>query len=202
MDDEFPVKEIPIIYSLSMRLQTNEIYKDNHINMRFPEFLEAFSRFVDKLSPAPPGRNDMKRESRDEQLLATKLENIMPSFFKLITDNKYKYIKDRFPTLTKDMETGLFEIDYNNPLYKDLLPPPPQKKPKRKSISTNNDIINDNINENVEEKNNENNNENINENINENTNENVDKKNNENINETVNENINENNNENINENKD
>ena len=55
MDSDFPVKELPVLFSLSIRLTTNEIDSDKHYNMIFPEFLEAISRFIDKLSPIPPG---------------------------------------------------------------------------------------------------------------------------------------------------
>lgn len=55
VDKEFPVREIPISFNLSMRLQVNEIESEKHNNMLFPEFLEAVSRIIDKASPIPPG---------------------------------------------------------------------------------------------------------------------------------------------------
>ena len=87
MDSDFPVKELPILFSLSLRLTTNEIDSDKHYNMVFPEFLEAICRFIDKLSPIPPGEDptkwDMKR--RQEQPLVNKIETIIPQLMRLIS---------------------------------------------------------------------------------------------------------------------
>ena len=87
MDSDFPVKELPILFSLSFKLTTNEIDYDKHYNMVFPEFLEAICRFIDKLSPIPPGEDrskwDMKR--RQEQHLKNKIETMIPSLTRLIS---------------------------------------------------------------------------------------------------------------------
>ena len=52
---DFPVREIPVIFNISMRLQLSEIDSERHYNMTFYEFLEAFSRVIDKASPVPEG---------------------------------------------------------------------------------------------------------------------------------------------------
>lgn len=57
VDKEFPVRDIPICFNLSMKIQVNEIDFDKHYNMLFPEFLEAMCRIVDKFSPIPLGEN-------------------------------------------------------------------------------------------------------------------------------------------------
>lgn len=57
VDKEFPVREIPISFNLSMRLQINEIDSDRHNNMSFIEFIEAYCRIIDKYSPIPPGES-------------------------------------------------------------------------------------------------------------------------------------------------
>lgn len=57
VEKEFPVRDIPLYFALSMRLQINEIDSDRHYNMLFPEFLEALCRVIDKSSPVPPGEN-------------------------------------------------------------------------------------------------------------------------------------------------
>lgn len=51
--NDFPVREIPILFIFSMRLQVSEIFSDRHYNMLFPEFLEAFCRVIDKANPIP-----------------------------------------------------------------------------------------------------------------------------------------------------
>ncbi len=133
MDSEFPVKEIPTIVSLSMRITTNEIDSDKHYNMTFPEFLEAFCRFVDKLSPAPVGEN-MSKEERIEQHLSVKLENLMPMVSKCIQKGEYSYVKNKFVFPQKDEETGLYIIDYDNPFYQGKLPA--RKQRKKRTIRT------------------------------------------------------------------
>jgi hypothetical protein len=125
MDTDFPVKEIPIIFNLSMRLQVNEIDYDKHYNMMFPEFLEAFARFADRMSPVPPGENKEKwtMQMRNEQELAVKIETIIPSMPRLITSPLYKNVKEKFVFPERDPETNLLKVDYANPFYAGLLPP-------------------------------------------------------------------------------
>jgi hypothetical protein len=53
IENDFPVREIPILFIFSMRLQVSEINSDRHYNMLFPEFLEAFCRVIDKSNPIP-----------------------------------------------------------------------------------------------------------------------------------------------------
>ena len=53
IEKDFPVRDIPIIYISSMRIQVSELISDRHYNMLFPEFLEAFCRVIDKSSPIP-----------------------------------------------------------------------------------------------------------------------------------------------------
>ena len=134
MDSDFPVKELPVLFSVSFRLTTNEIDYDKHYNMVFPEFLEAICRFIDKLSPIPPGEDpskwDMKR--RQEQPLKNKIETMIPQLTRLIS-NQYKYIRDKFVTPEIEEDTGLYKIDYDNPLYEGKIP----KKVKKKK----NDIV-------------------------------------------------------------
>jgi hypothetical protein len=55
VDNEFPMREIPICYSHSIRLQVKEIESDRHMKMLFPEFIEGVSRVVDRYLPYPPG---------------------------------------------------------------------------------------------------------------------------------------------------
>ena len=57
IEHDFPVREIPICFNLSMRLQVNEIDSDRHYCMLFPEFIEAFCRVIDKSSPVPPNED-------------------------------------------------------------------------------------------------------------------------------------------------
>jgi hypothetical protein len=57
VDNEFPVREIPISYNHAIRLQTNEIESDRHLKMLFPEFIEGVCRVVDRCSPFPHDDN-------------------------------------------------------------------------------------------------------------------------------------------------
>lgn len=55
IDADFPVRELPVLFINSMRIQIDEIESDRHFNMTFPEFLEAFCRVIDRASPIPLG---------------------------------------------------------------------------------------------------------------------------------------------------
>lgn len=55
IDTDFPVRELPVLFINSMRVQIDEIETDRHYNMMFPEFLEAFCRVIDRASPIPLG---------------------------------------------------------------------------------------------------------------------------------------------------
>ena len=57
---DFPVRELPYIFNISMKLQVSELNGDRHYNMSFFEFLEAFSRVIDKASPIPDGEELVK----------------------------------------------------------------------------------------------------------------------------------------------
>jgi hypothetical protein len=49
--ESFPVREIPLIFNMSMRLQVDEVNSERHYRMQFYEFLEALCRVLDKAYP-------------------------------------------------------------------------------------------------------------------------------------------------------
>lgn len=49
INDFFTYKEIFPIWNLSMMTQRDEINYDKHLNMNYPEFVEAICRVADKL---------------------------------------------------------------------------------------------------------------------------------------------------------
>ena len=118
--NEYPIRENPYIFNMSINLQVNEIYTDKHLIMFLPQFLEALCRAIDKYSPYPPTENkeDWPMERRKKQPLIDKLENIFPVIMKLITHPDYKILKDKFPIPTKDISTGLYVPNYQNQFYK------------------------------------------------------------------------------------
>ena len=124
MDNEFPVKEIPTIFILSIRLQVNEINSDRFYSMNFPEFLEGFARFADKMSPIPAGQNksDWNSEKRAQQDLYVKIESLIPSMMKLIKKD-FKLVKEKFVMPVRDEETGLLMYDINSEFYVNIHPP-------------------------------------------------------------------------------
>jgi len=123
MDEDFPVKDIPIVFNISIKLVIDEIHSDKQYNMIFPEFLEAISRFIDRLSPVPIGEEKLKWDMnrRKSQTLLKKLETMIPRLIKLI-DDKYKNIRDNFALPIKDKETGKYIIDYENEFYEGKIP--------------------------------------------------------------------------------
>ena len=118
--NEYPIRENPYIFNISINLQINEIYTDKHLNMFLPEFLEALCRVIDKASPYPLSENkeDWPLDKRQAQHLVSKLENILPILMKLITHPDYKVLKDKFPIPTKDISTGLYVPNFENQFYK------------------------------------------------------------------------------------
>ena len=117
--NEYPVRDIPLIFNYSIKLQINEIYSDKHLNMLLPEFLEGLCRAIDKASPIPPYDpiEDWPKEKRASQPLINKLENIIGKLVKLITNPEFKVLKEKFQMPVKDMNTNLYVYNYDNPFY-------------------------------------------------------------------------------------
>ena len=135
--NEYPIRDNPLYFNESIRLQINEISSDKHLNMYFPEFLEGMCRAVDKASPIPPDEKieEWNLKRRIEQPLIKKLENIIFDILKGITHPDYKYIRDKFPPLVKDPNTDLYILDYeNNPFYQGFIIRNEDKKRRRSSI--------------------------------------------------------------------
>ena len=124
IDNDFPIKEIPILFNLSLRLTENEIFNDKHYYMLFPEFLEGFCRFIDKLSPIPINENKINwnMEKRVKQDLYIKIENVIPNIFGAIKPS-FKNLKDKFIMPIRDVDTGLLVYDLNSEFYLGLHPP-------------------------------------------------------------------------------
>lgn len=122
VDNEFPVREIPICFNHSIRLQVNEIDYDKHLKLVFSEFLEAFCRVIDKLSPIPFGDKieNWSPQTRQDQHLSTKIENVIPILMKLITNPEFKLVKEKFPFLSRDEESGLILYDITHPWYQPI----------------------------------------------------------------------------------
>jgi hypothetical protein len=132
--NEYPVRDNPLIFNYAIRLQVNEIYTDKHLNMYLPEFLEALCRAVDKASPYPPGDSpdDWPKEKRAAQPLVNKLENIIGKLIKLITHPDYKILKEKFPTPEKEIGTGIYKPNYDNPFYQGYIIKIDPREAKRK----------------------------------------------------------------------
>ena len=70
-------------------------------------------------------------KKRQAQPLVKKLENVLPYLIKLITNTDFKQLRDKFPIPKKDLITGLYEINYDNPFYKDYIIKPGQRAQRR-----------------------------------------------------------------------
>ena len=169
--NEYPIRDNPYIFNQAIQLQINEIYTDKHLNMYLPEFLEALCRSVDKASPIPPGesRDEWPMPRRQAQTLFQKLENILPSLIKLIRHPDLKNLREKFPIPSKDLVTGLYVPNYENPFYQGYIIKPENRKknvtkkaeagPTTENAENNNNVNADNVdnNENKENENVENN---------------------------------------------
>ena len=155
--NEYPIRDNPYIFNLSINLQVNEIYTDKHVNMFLPEFLEALCRSIDKASPIPIGdsKDEWPMEKRQAQPLVKKLENILPMLIKLITHPDLKLLREKFPMPPKDLVTGLYAPNYESPFYKDyIIKPRPvvKKRTRREKIVAVDKKENDENKENEEKK--------------------------------------------------
>jgi hypothetical protein len=123
VDNEYPVREVPISYNLSMRLQVNEIKGDRIFNMTFPEFIEAYCRVIDRFSPVPHGESSLgwAMQDRIDQLLNVKLENVMPALIKCISHPDFKLLKDKFVHPIKD-DIGILKFDPSGQFYASIWP--------------------------------------------------------------------------------
>ena len=144
--NEYPIRDNPFIFNQSIKLQINEIYSDKHLNMMLPEFLEALSRTIDRASPIPPNENkeDWSLERRQSQLLVNKLENVLPILINLIKGPEFKNLKEKFPMPLKDLITGLYTPNFENPFYLGYVIKPGVKKGNmrgRASINVPNDTF-------------------------------------------------------------
>lgn len=59
-DENFVERDMQLAFNLSMMTQFDELSNDRIFQMTFIEFLEAFARIADKLSPCPIGTNPVK----------------------------------------------------------------------------------------------------------------------------------------------
>ena len=112
--NEYPIRDNPYYFNISLQLQINEINGERHLNMYFPEFLEAMCRAIDKASPIPQCAlpDEWTFTKRAAQPLVNKLENIMPILIQRITHPEYVLMKAKFIFPKKDPSTDLYIIDY------------------------------------------------------------------------------------------
>lgn len=117
IDSKFSIKTLPMIFGASIKIQTDEINSDRHLQMYFDEFMEGISRVIDKLSPIPQDDDpeDWTQNSRQEQHLSQKIVNVIPIFHKNLKDD-HKLIRDKF-TLPKKDEAGYYSFDLTSQFY-------------------------------------------------------------------------------------
>lgn len=109
VENNCPVRDIPLIFNQSIKIQANEIDYDRHLCVNFPEFLESLSRVID-------------RSISKECKLVEKLEMFKEKVHKLIgSSQEVKQIKEKFVYPKKNEETNLYEFDYNSNFYNTIL---------------------------------------------------------------------------------
>lgn len=122
VDKEMSIKTTSQIFCVSVKLQQNEINSERHLQMGFEEFLEGFSRAVDKASPIPDGEDPSEWPTylREEQHLSVKLFNIYPSILNSLKED-YRYLREKFAIPNKN-ESGLYVYDITNVFYASVFP--------------------------------------------------------------------------------
>jgi hypothetical protein len=114
----FPVREIPLLFNLSIKLQIDEINSERHFMLFFPEFLEALSRVIDK-NFKPKNTEEGENKIPDEHLVI-KMEKMLQPLIRAITSIEFKQVKEKFHLPIKDSSTGLYTIDATNPFYQNF----------------------------------------------------------------------------------
>jgi len=104
--DEFPERDAITAFSQSMMTQVDEFDSDRHMKMQKVEFFEAIARVAEGVSVPPPGSiiEEWPIGRRKEQLLANKMDNLIPI---LLAATK-KEFKERFKKPERDKNTGLY----------------------------------------------------------------------------------------------
>ena len=116
-----PVRDIPLFFNYSIKLQENEVDFDRHYSMILPEFIEATCRVIDKAV--------QKNIS-----LVEKLEMYKSIFQNLISSaQEFKLIKEKFPLPKKNQELNLYEFDLYNQFYNGILFPIQRNENRRNS---------------------------------------------------------------------
>jgi hypothetical protein len=111
VDKDCPVRDIPLYFNQTIKIQENEIDYDRHYLIIFPEFIEAICRVIDKAV-----QKDIP--------LVTKLEMYKNSFQKFISSaQEFKHIKEKFQMPVKNPELNLYEFDMSSQFYINVLFP-------------------------------------------------------------------------------
>lgn len=105
VDKEFPTRELPIIFCISIKMQVNEIYSERHLLMYFEEFLEAICRIIDK-----------SFSSETKLLLSEKIKLFMPRLINSI-GSEFKNIKEKFVLPSYDYNLNLYRFDPRSYAY-------------------------------------------------------------------------------------
>lgn len=109
VENNCPVRDIPLIFNQSIKIQANEIDFDRHLCINFPEFIESLSRVID-------------RSISKETKLVEKLELFKEKIHKLIgSSQEVKHVKEKFVYPKKNEETNLYDFDYNSNFYNNIL---------------------------------------------------------------------------------
>jgi hypothetical protein len=111
VEKDCPVRDIPLYFNQTIKIQENEIDYDRHYLLIFPEFIEAICRVIDKAV-----QKDIP--------LVSKLEIYKNSFQKFISSaQEFKYIKEKFQMPIKNPELNLYEFDMSSQFYTNVLFP-------------------------------------------------------------------------------
>jgi len=105
INDVFTERDVAVSYNLAKMTEIDEVNYDKHMKLYFIEFLEATARCADIMSLPPPKSHEEEWpiELRKDQILAQKMENMLPSLLKIC---KKEFI-ERYKFPVRDPETGL-----------------------------------------------------------------------------------------------
>ena len=67
INDQLVSRDIAVLYNLSMMTQVDEINRDQHLRMKFVEFLEAFARCTEQINADPFEKEKLKKSFDEEK---------------------------------------------------------------------------------------------------------------------------------------
>lgn len=81
LNDFFTSRDIELVYGLAMMTRVDELFKKQHVEMKYLEFLEAIGRLCEMANHK--GNQDLSNEDLKCQPLSRKIQNVIPRLLRV-----------------------------------------------------------------------------------------------------------------------